>query len=133
MSTSNKNNFNFGSFLDGRGVIFEKLISTEKDYPKCVFGTDYNRGFGLNIIRYEDNHTFLINCEQDDDSSGIRSIVMEEEDQFNHFIREDMFSLIYSMIKGSDIKFQIIVGGFAEDDKNWYGADDIKEVYKNFE
>lgn len=121
------------SFLDARGVHFEKPISTENDYPNCVFGTDFNKGFGLNIIRHNDSNTFLINCEESNDgSSGIKSIVLEEEDQFNHFIREDMFSVIYSMIKDSDNKFQIIVGGFfPEDDINWYGADDIKTVYKN--
>lgn len=34
----------FDSIFDARGVIFEKPISTVKDYPKCVFGTDHNRG-----------------------------------------------------------------------------------------
>lgn len=132
MNTPN-NEFKYSSFLDARGVIFKEHISTEVDYPKCVFGTDFNKGFGLNIIHYDDRYTFLINCEENDDgSSGIKSIVLEEEDQFNHFIREDMFSVIYSMIKDSDNKFQIIVGGFfPEDDINWYGADDIKTVYKN--
>lgn len=41
------------------------------------------------------------------------------EDEFNHFAREAMFELIYSMIEGSDIKFQVIVGGFfPEGDEN---------------
>lgn len=44
-----------------------------------------------------------------------------------------MFAMIYSMIKGSDNKFQIIVGGFfPEENENWYNAADLKSRYKNF-
>lgn len=134
MDKSHEEEPKYYSFFDAIGVTFEKLISTGKDYPNCEFGTDFNKGLGFNIIRYNDSHTFLISCKENDDgSSGILSIVLEEKDQFNHFVREDMFSLIYDMIKGSDNKFQIIVGGFfPEEDQNWYGASDIKNVYKNF-
>lgn len=121
------------SFLDARGVIFENPISTDKDYPKCVFGTDYNRGIGYNLILYDDDYKFLIKCEEDDDGlSGIKSIILDEEDQFNHFVREEMFAMIYSMINKTDNKFQIIVDGFfPEDDEKWYNASDIKARYKN--
>lgn len=120
------------SFLDARGIIFENPISTDKDYPKCVFGTDYNRGIGYNLIIYDEDYSFLINCKESDDGSlGIKSIVLEEEDQFNHFVREEMFAMIYSMIKDSDNKFQIIVGGFfPEEDDNWYNASDIKKYLR---
>jgi len=131
---SNVEKSSYYSFDDARGVIFEKPVSSDNEYPKSVFGTDFNRGIGLNIIHFDDRVTFLITWTEDDDgSSGIKSIMLEEKDQFNHFIREDMFALIYSMIKGSDNKFQIIVGGFfPEEDENWYSAADIKSVYKNF-
>lgn len=125
--------YEYYSFLDARGVIFKNPISTDEDYPNCVFGTDYNLGIGINLIQYDENYTFLIKCEEDDDGiSSIKSIYLDEEDQFNHFVREEMFSMIYSMINKTDNKFQIIVGGFfPEEDENWYNATDIKTRYKN--
>lgn len=121
------------SFFDARGVVFQIHIPFEEitkiANSKIVSQKDSK------FIHFESYSDFYFPIEFETKSEGsilskkqeyfLKSIFIQDE--FNHFEREAMFQFVYSLIRNTDYKFNIVIGGFLADyDYNYYGFQDIK-------